>query len=90
MLRGPVRADLLREETLPDLFAATVRHGAGRPALIWSGRTISYGELNAAGEAIASALVRRGAGPAKIVGLWLPRGADLLIAQLGIAQSGAA
>lgn len=39
---------------------------------------------------VAGSLARRGAAPGKITGLFLPRGADLLIAQAGITVSGAA
>jgi len=90
VLRGPRRLDLLRDETLPDIFAATAARGPERPALIWGERVVRYGELHVASNTIAAALVRRGATTGKVIGLLLPRGADLLIAQLGIAKSGAA
>ena len=90
VLRGSCRPDLLREETLPDLLGATATRCPGQPALIWGERVLNYGALQASGHTVASALARRGAAPGKIIGLWLPRGADLLIAQLGITQSGAA
>ncbi|MSU51317.1 MAG: amino acid adenylation domain-containing protein [Opitutus sp.] len=81
---------MLRDESLPSLFAATAARCPDRAALVWGGRRLSYRELDTTGNTIASALARRGAGPGKLIGLLLPRGADLLIAQLGIAQSGAA
>jgi non-ribosomal peptide synthetase-like protein len=89
-LRGAARPDLLRNETLPEIFDATVARNPDRTALIWAGRLISYRDLNGASKTLAGALARRGAATGKIIGLLLPRGADLLIAQLGIAQSGAA
>jgi non-ribosomal peptide synthetase-like protein len=89
-LRGPHRPDLLREETLPEMLAFTARRRPAYPALIWGSRIVSYRELVAAAGTVASALVRRGAAPGKIVGLFLPRGADLLMAQAGITYSGAA
>ena len=58
--------------------------------MIWGERVVSYGELESASNRLGAALSARGAGPGRIVGLWLPRGADLLIAQAGIAKSGAA
>jgi len=90
LLRGPQRPDLLREEILPDLLAAAARRHPEHPALVWGERMVNYGELNSAGAAVAGSLSRRGAAPGKILGLFLPRGADLLIAQAGITQSGAA
>jgi non-ribosomal peptide synthetase-like protein len=90
ILRGSHRPDLLRAECLPDLLAATARRQPEHPALIWDGRTVSYAELVATGETIAQALFRRQVAVGRIAGLWLPRGADLLMAQAGICLSGAA
>ncbi len=90
VLRGPSRPDLLREESLADILAATAKRSPQQPALIWGERTVSYGELNAAADAIGCALATRGAAPGSVVGLFLPRGADLLTAQAGVVKSGAA
>jgi non-ribosomal peptide synthetase-like protein len=90
ILRGPSRPDLLRDECLADILAATVRRRPEHPALIWGERIVTYGELDALSDTLAAALIRRGARPDAIVGLFLPRGADLLIAQAGICKSGAA
>ncbi len=90
VLRGPRRPDLLRCECLADLLAATARRQPLHPALIDGERIVPYAELYAAGGAIAGALARRGAAAGQVVGLLLPRGADLLIAQAGITMSGAA
>jgi amino acid adenylation domain-containing protein len=90
VLRGANRPDLLRDECLADILAATARRRPQHPALIWGKRIVSYGELNATGDALAGALFRRGAAAGRVVGLFMPRGADLLIAQAGITKSGAA
>lgn len=90
ILRGPLRPDLLRAETLPDLLRATAGRLPGKTALIWRDRFISYGELLSSAEQVAAGLSRRQVRPGQVVGLWLPRGADLLIAQAGIALHGAA
>jgi non-ribosomal peptide synthetase-like protein len=89
-LRGPVRPDCLRPECLADILAATARRRPQHPALIWGDRCVSYGELEDRSTTVAAALSRRGAAPGRVVGLLLPRGADLLIAQAGITHSGAA
>ena len=89
-LRGAHRPDLLRDECLADILAATARRRPRHPALIWGNRTVSYGELDAASNSIGAALAQRGAAAGQVVGLFLPRGADLLVAQAGIAKSGAA
>jgi amino acid adenylation domain-containing protein len=90
ILRGPNRPDLLRDECLADILATTAGRRPDHPALLWNDRITTYRELNAAADAVAAALSRRGATAGKIVGLFLPRGADLLIAQAGITMSGAA
>ena len=90
VLRGPPRPDLLRDECLGGILAATARRRPGHPALIWGPRVVTYQELDAASERLAGALAQRGAAPGCVVGLFLPRGADLLIAQAAITKSGAA
>lgn len=90
ILRGPSRPDLLRCETLPDIFEATAIQNPGKTALIFGARTLTYAELNSAANKLASCLIAQGVQANQVVGLWLPRGLDLLVAQLGISKSGAA
>lgn len=90
ILRGPHRPDLLRQETLPDLLEATASRIPEKTALIYGERTLSYGQLNAMADRVASCLIERGVKPFDVVGLWLPRGMELLVAQAGITKSGAA
>ena len=51
---------------------------------------LTYAEVDARALAIARGLVRRGLGPNSVVGLWMARGAELLIAQIAVAKTGAA
>jgi non-ribosomal peptide synthetase-like protein len=81
---------LLRDESLAEILTATARRAPQQPALIWGERVVAYGELDALSDRVGGALIRSGAGPRLVVGLFLPRGADLLIAQAGITKSGAA
>uniref|UniRef100_Q47JP8 Amino acid adenylation n=1 Tax=Dechloromonas aromatica (strain RCB) TaxID=159087 RepID=Q47JP8_DECAR len=89
-LCGPESPELIRQEILADLFEATAARTPENIALIFAERELSYGELNAAADRVASRLIADGVRPGQIVGLWLPRGIDLLIMQLGIAKTGAA
>ncbi|WP_037683103.1 non-ribosomal peptide synthetase, partial [Streptomyces griseus] len=50
----------------------------------------TYRELNSRADRVACALARHGVGPESLVGLALPRTADLLAAMLGILKAGAA
>lgn len=90
IIHGPERPDLLRSEILADLFEATAERVPSHTALIFGEREISYGELDAQANRAASKLIEAGARPGHIVGLWLPRGIELLVMQLAIAKTGAA
>jgi non-ribosomal peptide synthetase component F len=90
ILRGPNRPDLLLDECLADILATTALRRPDHPALLWNDQITTYRELKAAGDAEAGALSHRGATAGHSVGLFLPRGAELLIAQAGITKSGAA
>ena len=90
VLAGPNRPDLLRGEVLADVFEATARRRPGHPALEFGDRTLTYGELDALADRACARLIEAGVRPGQIVGLWLPRGIDLLVMQLAIAKTGAA
>ena len=90
ILFGPKQPELLRDETLADILEASAARAPEQIALIFGARQLSYRELNRQAGAVASQLMAAGVGPGKIVGLWLPRGIDLLIMQAGIAKAGAA
>ncbi|KPH81539.1 Pls/PosA family non-ribosomal peptide synthetase [Bosea vaviloviae] len=90
MLAGERRPDLLRDEVLGEIFAATVAERAAHPALVDASRRLSYDEVWAAAGRQARGLALAGVGPGDLVGLWMPRGIDLLIAQIAITRAGAA
>ncbi len=90
VLYGPAQAELLREEVLADLLEASARRLPDQPALIFGARQLSYRELDEQAGLVASRLIEAGVRPGQIVGLWLPRGIELLVMQAGIAKAGAA
>ena len=90
VLRGVLRPDLIRDETLSEIFRASVAQHANRIAMVSDGVTMTYGEVEARALGVARGLMRAGIGPGQVVGLWAARGPELLIAQIGIALSGAA
>ncbi|MBV1705050.1 MAG: AMP-binding protein, partial [Hyphomicrobiales bacterium] len=90
ILRGPARPEFLRDETLAEIFAATVAARPDALCMTETGRALTYAQVDAEAEAIARGLVALGARPGAVVGLWMERGVDLLLAQLAIAKTGAA
>ncbi len=89
-LAGGFHPDLLRDELLPELFAATAVRSPARTALVFGERRLSYGALASAAWRVANALRARGIGRGAFVGLWMERSADLHVALLGILAAGAA
>ncbi len=90
MMAGEKRPDLLRDEVLGEILAATVAARGAHPALVDGRRRLSYDDVWAQAGRQARGLVLQGVGPGDLVGLWMPRGIDLLIAQIAITRAGAA
>ncbi|NRR32876.1 amino acid adenylation domain-containing protein [Oxalobacteraceae bacterium] len=90
ILYGPQQSELLREEILADLLEASALRAPQQTALVCGERSLSYAQLNAQADLVAARLIEAGVGAGHIVGLWLPRGIDLLVMQAGIAKAGAA
>jgi non-ribosomal peptide synthetase-like protein len=90
ILSGPIQPELIRLEVLADILEATAARIPQQVALMFADRHLTYGELNAQADQVASRLIEAGVRPGHIVGLWLPRGLGLLVMQAGIAKAGAA
>ncbi|MGT2571939.1 AMP-binding protein [Acinetobacter ursingii] len=90
VIRGDQRPEFIRTEVLSDILDHTAEQYPTHIALIDQDRQISYAELQQQVDQIAQQLIQRGVKAGDRVGLWLPRGADLLIAQAGICKAGAA
>lgn len=90
LIRGQHQPALLKHEVLADLLEHTARQYPQHTALIFANEKLSYHALNQRANLIAHHLIANGVRPGQIIGLWLPRGIDLLVAQAGIAKAGAA
>ena len=90
VLRGVARPDLLRDELLAEIFAASAASAPHAVAMMTMERKLTYADVDHEALALARGLVRRGIGPGDVVGLWGPRGPELLICQIAIAKTGAA
>ncbi|GLF99153.1 non-ribosomal peptide synthetase [Streptomyces yaizuensis] len=78
------------ELTVPGLFERQARRSPDAVAVVCGDTELTYAELDARAGRLARALAGRGAGPETLVGLALPRSADLVTALLAILRSGAA
>ncbi|WP_461453037.1 Pls/PosA family non-ribosomal peptide synthetase [Mucilaginibacter sp.] len=87
---GDDRPDLIREETLSDIFKASAKQYPDKTALIFHNEQLTYSELDAWSDRIASFLMKKGIGRGKSVAIWWKRGLELHIAILGIIKAGAA
>ncbi|MCH7380252.1 MULTISPECIES: delta-poly-L-ornithine synthetase PosA [Acinetobacter] len=90
IIRGKHHPEFLQHEVLADIFIETAQTFPEKVALIEAERTLSYGELYQQALLMAQHLTLEGIKAGDIVGLWLPRGIELLKSQLAICLSGAA
>ncbi|WP_461029773.1 amino acid adenylation domain-containing protein, partial [Streptomyces sparsus] len=81
-----VRAD----DTLTARFEAQAARSPEATAVTHEGTGLSYADVNRRANRLARLLVRRGAGPGRVVALALPRSAQLLVGMLAVLKSGAA
>ncbi|MEV0570811.1 amino acid adenylation domain-containing protein, partial [Dactylosporangium sp. NPDC050588] len=75
---------------VPELFALQALRTPDAPAVVFEGESLSYAELDRRADRIAGLLVSRGAGAESLVGLCLPRGADMVVAALAVWKAGGA
>jgi amino acid adenylation domain-containing protein len=59
-------------------------------AVLFEHQELSYGQFNARASQVARYLSSRGAGPGKLVGIFMERSQEMIVAVLGILKSGAA
>ncbi|WP_369165426.1 amino acid adenylation domain-containing protein [Streptomyces sp. AFD10] len=85
---GPRRA--LATTSPAALCAAQAARTPTRTALVSGADALTYAELDARSARLARLLADRGAGPGTLVGIGLPRGADLLATLLAVGRTGAA
>ncbi|WP_405145010.1 non-ribosomal peptide synthase/polyketide synthase [Sphaerisporangium sp. NBC_01403] len=76
--------------TWPEMFAEQVRLRPDAVALVFEDTVLTYAELDGRANRLAHALIARGAGPERVVGLALPRSAELIVAEVAVLKAGAA
>lgn len=78
IIRGKFHPEFLQDEVLADIFIQTAQNLPDKTALIEANKTLTYGELYQQALIMAQHLTIRGVKPGHIVGLWVPRGIELL------------
>ncbi|MEV0259661.1 amino acid adenylation domain-containing protein [Streptomyces sp. NPDC050732] len=83
-------AAALPDTLVPDQFAAHAVRMPDVVAVRCGADVLSYGELEARANRLARYLVGLGVGPESRVGLCLPRGVDMVVAELAVWKAGGA
>ncbi|MFY9950860.1 MAG: amino acid adenylation domain-containing protein [Candidatus Sulfotelmatobacter sp.] len=83
-------ADYPRDLPLHRAFEEQVEARPGATALLFEGKKWSYREVNDRANRLARRLIESGVGPGSLVGIFLERSAEMVIALLGVLKAGAA
>lgn len=84
------RDDAVLGRCLPQLFEDAARNHGEKVALTCGSLELTYAQLNANANRLASLLRQRGAGRGQFVGVCLDRSLDLVVALLAVLKAGAA
>ena len=84
------KTDYPREKTLPALFAEQVARTPNAHALVFDEQELTYAELDARAEALATQLRQHQVGPDVLVGVCVERSLEMMIGLLAIHKAGAA
>lgn len=72
------------------LFEAQVRLTPNQTAIVFENQELSYSQLNARANQVARRLAALGSRPGELIGIFMERSLEMVVAVLGIAKSGAA
>jgi len=85
-----VAANTEPEQLLHELFAEQVQRAPERIALVFAEEQLTYMELNTRASRLAQHLGELGVGPETLVGIFMERSTELVVAILGILKAGGA
>ncbi len=84
------RMDYPRQKTLTELFAEQVARTPDATALVFDEQELSYAELDAKAESLATQLRQHNVGPDVLVGVCVSRSIEMMIGLLAIHKAGGA
>ncbi|MEO6889068.1 MAG: amino acid adenylation domain-containing protein [Ktedonobacteraceae bacterium] len=82
--------DYPRQQSIASLFEMQVEQTPAATAVLFKDMRVTYQELNSRANQLAHHLQRLGVGPEILVGVYMERSLDLIIALLGILKAGGA
>jgi len=83
-------ADFPRDKCIHQLFEEQVLKTPDSTAVVCKGRQLSYDELNKRSNQIARKLQKLGIGPETLVGVYMHRSVEMMVALIGIHKAGGA
>lgn len=86
---GTPLSDIPIEDLIHQFVERQAAQDPERPALLWQGRAMSYGELNRRANLLARGLRRKGLEPGMRAAVWLEVGPEALVCLLAILKTGA-
>lgn len=82
--------DYSKEKCFHDLFEAQAQRTPDSIAVVFDDRRLTYRELNARANRLAHYLRRLGVGPETLVGVFVERSIEMVVALLGVMKAGGA
>src|SRR5689334_4015389 len=82
--------ELPKAGAIHELIEQRAAESPGAIALVWRDEEITYSELNARADKLASHLRKLGVGPESLVGICVERSLQMVIGLLGILKAGGA
>jgi amino acid adenylation domain-containing protein len=84
------RVDYPQDSCLHDLFEAQVERTPEAVALVFEGEQLTYGQVNQRANQLAHHLQKLGVGPETLVGVYMERSLEMVLALYGILKAGGA
>ncbi len=85
---NPTRGENARRACVDELITEHAQHAPARVAVVDEDVKLSYAELEARANQLARYLVARGVGDERRVGVMVERGAEMVVALLGVLKAG--